>query len=64
MGTIDKAVRIVIAALIAILYFTHIIIGTLGLVLLVLSIVFVLKSVISFCPLYPPFKFSTCKKIK
>lgn len=60
MGSTDKIIRIIIAVVIAALYFGNIITGTLGLVLLVLAGVFVLTSVISFCPLYAPFGFSTC----
>jgi fatty acid desaturase len=61
MGTADKAIRIVIALIIAGLYFTNIITGTLGIILLVLGAVFLLTSFISFCPLYLPFGISTCK---
>lgn len=61
MGSTDKVIRIVIAAIIAVLYFTDNISGTLGIVLLVLAGVFVLTSFISFCPLYAPFGLSTCK---
>jgi hypothetical protein len=60
MGSTDKIVRIIIAAVIAVLYFTNVISGTLGIVLLVLAGVFVLTSFISFCPLYAPFGLSTC----
>jgi hypothetical protein len=62
MGTADKIIRILLAAVFAILYFTNVITGTLGIVLLVLGAVFVLTSAISFCPLYAPFKISTRKK--
>ena len=62
MGTIDKVVRIVLAIVIAVLFFTNVISGVLGIVLLVLAGVFVLTSLISFCPLYLPFGISTCKK--
>jgi hypothetical protein len=61
MGTADRIARLLIAAVIAILYFTNVITGTLGIVLLVLAGVFVLTSLISFCPLYLPFGISTCK---
>lgn len=61
MGTADKAVRIIIAIVVAILYFTGTIGGTLGLVLLILAGIFVLTSLISFCPLYAPFGINTCK---
>jgi hypothetical protein len=62
MGTIDKVIRILVAVTIAILFFTEVITGTLGIILLVLAAVFVLVSVISFCPLYLPFGINTCKK--
>lgn len=62
MGSADRILRVIIAAIIAILYFTGTISGTLGIVLLVLAAVFVLTSLMSFCPLYAPFGFSTCKK--
>jgi hypothetical protein len=62
MGNADKIIRIAIAVLVAVLYFTEIISGTLGIVLLVLAGVFVLTSLIGFCPLYLPFGISTGKK--
>jgi len=62
MGSADIIIRLVLAAIIALLYFTHTITGTLGIVLLVLAAVFVLTSFLSFCPLYLPFGISTCKK--
>ncbi|TWO32950.1 DUF2892 domain-containing protein [Seonamhaeicola sediminis] len=61
MGAADKIIRIIIAAIVGILYFTGIISGTLGIILLVLAGVFVLTSMISFCPLYVPFGIKTCK---
>ena len=62
IGNMDTTVRIVIAIVIAALYFTNVITGTLGIVLLVLAGVFVLTSLINFCPLYAPFGLSTNKK--
>ena len=62
MGTTDKIIRIAIAVVVAILYFTGVIPGTLGIILLVLAAVFVLTSLISFCPLYMPFGINTGKK--
>lgn len=62
MGTTDKVIRIVVAILIAILYFTHIVTGTLGIVLLVFAGIFLLTSLIGFCPLYTLFGINTCKK--
>lgn len=62
IGTIDKIVRILIAVVIAILYFTNVISGTLGIILLVLSAIFILTSLLGVCPLYLPFKINTKKK--
>ena len=62
MGNVDRVLRAIIAAVIAILFFTKVISGTLGTVLLVLEGVFLLTSFISFCPLYLPFGISTRKK--
>lgn len=61
MGMTDKIIRIIVAAVIAILFFTNVINGTLGIVLLVLAGIFLLTSFISFCPLYAPFGINTCK---
>ncbi|WP_103664449.1 YgaP family membrane protein [Gracilimonas amylolytica] len=61
MGSTDKIIRFILAAIFVILYFTGTVTGTLGIVLLVLAGVFVLTSLISFCPLYAPFGLSTCK---
>lgn len=61
MGSADKIIRIIIAAIVGVLYFTETISGTLGIVLLVLAGVFLLTSFISFCPLYAPFGIKTCK---
>ncbi len=60
MGTADRVIRLIIAAVIGVLYYTGTISGTLGIVLLVLAAVFVLTSFVSFCPLYAPFGISTC----
>ncbi len=62
MGTADKVVRILVAIVIAGLYFANIISGTLAIILLVLAGVFILTSFVSFCPLYLPFGISTRKQ--
>lgn len=61
LSNIDRIIRVVLAALFAYLYFSGIVTGTLGIVLVVLAIVFTLTAVVAFCPLYAPFKFSTYK---
>ena len=62
MGNLDKAVRVLVAVVIAILYFTHVINGTLALVLLIFAGVFILTSAVGTCPLYLPFGISTQKE--
>ncbi len=62
MGTIDKVIRILVAVVFAVLYFTKLIPGTFGIILLALAVVFVITSLIGFCPLYLPFGISTAKK--
>lgn len=62
MGTVDKAVRILAAVLIVVLYFTNVISGTLAIVLLAFAGIFIATSFISFCPLYLPFGISTRPK--
>jgi hypothetical protein len=62
MGSADRIIRLIVAAVIAVLYFTDSITGTLGIVLLSLAGVFVLTSFIGFCPLYAPFGIKTCSK--
>ena len=64
MGNIDRVIRILVAVVIAVLYFTGIISGTAAIVLLVLAGIFILTSLVSFCPLYLPFGLSTRKKEK
>jgi len=61
MGSTDRLLRIVAAIVIAALYFTGVLHGALGIVLLVLAGVFVLTSFVSFCPLYLPFGIRTRK---
>ena len=60
LGTADKIIRVIIAVVIGLLYFTNVIAGTLGIVLLVIAGVFLLTSIVGFCPLYAPFGINTC----
>jgi hypothetical protein len=62
MGSVDRIVRLVLVALVAVLYFMNVISGTLALVLGVLAVVFLITSLVSFCPLYTLFGISTNKK--
>ena len=60
MGTADRIIRFIVAAVIAVLYFTNIISGTWGIMLMVLAGVFVLTSLVSSCPLYTLVGLNTC----
>ena len=61
MGNADRIIRVLVAVVVAILYFTNQISGTLAAILGLVAVIFVLTSFMSFCPLYLPFKFSTKK---
>jgi hypothetical protein len=61
MGVIDRVIRVLIAAGIGYFYFTGKIEGPIGLGLLVLAVIFVLTSLVGFCPLYRIVNFSTRK---
>ena len=61
VGNIDRILRVIVALILAVLYFSGIVSGTLGLVLLILAAVFLLTSLVSFCPLYLPLKINTRK---
>ena len=61
MSNTDRIIRIALAALFAYLYFGGIVTGVLGIVLVVLGAVFLLTSIVAFCPLYVPFKIKTLK---
>ncbi|WP_234567592.1 YgaP family membrane protein [Rhodohalobacter sp. 614A] len=64
MGSADRTVRIIVAVIVAILYFTGQISGTAAIILGILAIVFLLTSFIGTCPLYLPFGLSTRKGAK
>ncbi len=62
MGAADRMIRILVAIIIGILYFTGVIGGTLGGVLLIVAVIFLLTSFVGTCALYVPFGISTCKR--
>lgn len=59
MGSSDRFIRVLLAAVMAFLYFNHIIPGVFGVILLIFAGVFLLTSLVSFCPLYVPFRIDT-----
>ena len=64
MGTIDRIIRILLAIVVIILYITGSITGFAAIILGILAIVFIITSMIGFCPLYVPLKISTIGKSK
>ncbi len=60
MGTADKGIRLLLAAIFIGLFVSKLVTGALGIVLLVVAGVFVLTSVVSFCPLYTIAGVKTC----
>lgn len=64
MGSTDRIIRVVIAILFLALYLTNIISGTIGIVLIAVSAIFLITSFVNFCPLYAVLGISTLKKKK
>jgi hypothetical protein len=62
MGLVDRIIRILLAVIVVVLFFTNVISGTLAIILLIFAGIFVLTSLISFCPLYLPFGIKSFKK--
>ena len=62
MGSADRILRVVVALIVGILFFTEVITGTLAIVLLIVAGVFLLTSLVSTCPLYLPFGIKTFKR--
>lgn len=62
LSDIDRVLRVILAAILAYLYFSSAVTGALGIVLLVLGAMLVLTAIFAFCPLYAPFHFSTYRQ--
>ena len=60
MGLVDRLIRTVVAIVIAVLYFAHVIDGTLALILGIVALIFLLTGVVSFCPIYALLGLKTC----
>ncbi len=62
MGALDRILRIIIAVVFGILYFAKVVTGTIGIILLVIAIIFLLTSLVGYCPLYSVIGVSTKRK--
>jgi len=60
MGNNDKIFRVLVAVLVAILYFTGVIPGAIGIGLMVVAVIFVATSLLGFCPIYAATGMNTC----
>ena len=61
MGSTDRLIRVLLAAVVAVLYFTDVISSTLAVILGIIAVIFLLTSAMGVCPLYIPLKISTKK---
>lgn len=64
MGIVDRVARFIAAVIIVILYFGNVLTGVIGVILMVLAAVFLVTSLIGYCPLYTVFGFDTCSSKK
>ena len=62
MGSTDRIIRIIIAAIVAVLYYSGRINGTMAIILGIVAGVFLLTSLINFCPLYKMLGINTNKQ--
>jgi hypothetical protein len=62
MGSLDRVIRLIIAVILAVVYFTGTVTGIAGIILLFAAAILVLTSTVSFCPLYLPFSISTLRE--
>ena len=62
MGTLDRIIRTMLAIVVILLYLFGLISGITAIILIIFSVIFLLTSIISFCPLYVLLKISTLRK--
>lgn len=61
VGQLDKAIRVLVAMAIALLYLFDLITGIIGVVFMLVAIILLVTSLFSFCPLYKILGFNSCK---
>jgi hypothetical protein len=52
MAILDRILRVVLVAVVAVLYFTHVLSPVAAIILGILSVVFLLTAIVGTCPLY------------
>lgn len=63
MGILDRIIRIILAISVPVLYYFKIINGVTAIILFIIAAIFLVTSLVGFCPLYFPFKITTKKKV-
>jgi hypothetical protein len=61
MGNADRTIRLIIVAIILGMYAFGYITGVLSVLLLIVAAIFLLTSIVNFCPLYTLLGIKTCK---
>ncbi|HEX5153385.1 MAG TPA: DUF2892 domain-containing protein [Parafilimonas sp.] len=62
VGAFDRVFRVLVAALITVLFFTDVLTGTSAIILLVIAGIFLITGFISVCPLYSLFGINTSSR--
>lgn len=60
LGKVDRIIRLVVAIGLIILYATNILTGIWGIVAMIVAGIFIITSLVSFCPLYAIFGINSC----
>lgn len=60
MGKIDTGIRLTVAGILFVLFFTKTVTGTIGFIDLGLALLFTVTSFVGFCPVYKLFGATTC----
>ena len=61
MGNTDRIIRVLVAAVIAVLFINNTVTGILAYVLLAVGAIFLLTSLVGSCPLYSLLGINTCR---
>lgn len=62
MGGTDKLIRVILALIMGLLVYFEVVEDTLAYILLALAVIFVLTTLVGFCPLYGVLGIDSCSK--
>ena len=63
MGTVDRVIRAILAVVVILLYLAGAITGIAAIILGIFAAIFIITSIVGYCPLYVPLKISTRKHV-